>query len=82
MIPNMLRSNAMEADLKRLQDTIEHAVRNLKLDPEAFKQEILDDLDVATRCFAACIESIKARLKAQDYRGALTDLQGISPRGV
>ncbi|NIQ37371.1 MAG: hypothetical protein GTN81_02105 [Proteobacteria bacterium] len=72
----------MEAELKRFQDTIEHAVRNLKLDPQAFEQEILDDLDVATGCFTACIESIKGRLQAQDYRGALADLQRIRPRGV
>ncbi len=71
----------MGNELKHLQDAIEHALRNLKLDPETFHKEILDDLDLATRCFSACIESIKERISTGDYKGALTDLQGLNPQG-
>lgn len=72
----------MGEELRRLQDAIQHAIRNLKLDPKTFDKEILDDLDLATRCFSAHIDSIKERLRAGDYQGVLRDLQGIGFMGI
>jgi len=72
----------MREEFRHLQEAIEHAIRNLKLDPETFRKEILDDLDRATLSFSTCIDSIKERLRTRDYEEALTDLERMNPRGT